>query len=159
MTTATTTLNDTLVKLEDLYTAYKALLTDAQGQLESFSLGETEIKQIINSLQERPVFQREVAESLLSQVSHSIRIGDQELFESWRASHFMNLLTDKILTTLKQELEPLIKDQVKEVVNSGIIERMIADKINESDKIETSLTVLNNLEAALKPIIAKQIEQ
>ncbi len=151
----TTTLNDTLVQLEGLYTAYQTLLTDAQGQLESLSMGAEEIKKVTESLESNPNFQRDTAEKMLTVATSMINNADEELMETWRASRFLTVLTEKCLRTIKSELEPLIKQQVKDVVQSGLIERLIADKITASERIETSLTVANNLEAALKPILDK----
>lgn len=155
----TTTLVDTLVKLENLYLTYQALLTEAQGQLEALSLGESELKQVTESLSNKTEFQREIAESTLHKVLLLIRDGDEELFTTWRSSRFMSMVSEKCLETIKNEVEPFLKDQVREVINSGFIERMIADKVQASEKVETSLNVLHHLEVALKPIIAKQIEQ
>ena len=160
MTTATTTtLVDTLVKLENLYLTYQALLTEAQGQLESLSLGEQELKKVSELISDKVSFQRDISQFILFKIHDLIRDGDEELLDSWRSSRFMSMVSQKCLETIKNEVEPLIRDKVMDTINSGFIERMITNKVEASEKVETSLTVLNNLEAALKPIIAKQIEQ
>ena len=134
MTTAT--INDTLVHLDSLYTAYNEILEQAKVQLEALEISDSTITRMTSELLDSREFMtkitsetREVQRNMLDSIDESM---EEALAEK---------LSQKVWNKLESSLENALNDRFNELLNSQSVADKVRSYILGQQEIKDALSV------------------
>ena len=142
----TTTINDTLVQLEALHTAYNEILEQAKQQLESLDATDSQIARIAEQLEGSERLQTAAKEAAVTSFVTSIADGDLAF---WRGRQFVQKISDFVVEQVKDEINTYVRDLLNEQKVLDMIDNRLARQITQSNEIVTALEA----KRALKTLI------
>ena len=148
MTNNITTFNDTLVQLEKLHTAYSTILEQAKEQLENLELTESTKAELVTSMKRDMGLMDTVAYKVFELIRQDL-VEKPEQDPCHTTQYFYKRLisdvADKVIETIKKEIEQEIGPIVNTALNSATIERALERKVKQNDAIQSALVIQQNL--------------
>ena len=154
----TTSINDTLVQLENLHQAYSAILEAAKKQLEGLEVSPEVVEQITAALADRTELKQSVATSVYNSLGADFRETDGEFFDSFSRGRFVRTVRDEVITKVDELIKDKVNAQVEEVIQSGYIARVLERKVKENDAINHALVVSSRLSTLLQQLPSIETE-
>ena len=143
----TTTINDTLVQLEALHTAYNEILEQAKQQLESLDATDSQITRIAEKLEGSERLQTAAKEAAVTSFVTSIADGDLAF---WRGRQFVQKISDLVVEQVKDEINSYVRNLLNEENVIKMIDTRVQRQVTQSDEITTAIEA----KRALKLLIA-----
>ena len=144
----TTTINDTLVQLEALHTAYNEILQQAKEQLESFDVSDDQIKRVADKLENSVTVQNAAKHAAIESFVRSIN--ENEL-DFWRGRQFVDKIAELVITQVKDEINDYVRGLIREEKVLDMIDRRLADRITTNNELMNAMQV----QGALKILIGE----
>mgnify|MGYP001211556032 CR=1 FL=1 len=149
----TTEINNTLVELESLHKAYAEILEAAKEQLESLEVSDSTITQISDKLSTTTELRQAVARSTFDLMRQFFtENADDADTDCFARGRFIDLLSVKVLEAVKKEVQAQISEAVMDVLNTGVIERRLEQKVINNDAINSALLVHKGLASLLNDL-------
>ena len=134
MTTAT--INDTLVHLESLHTAYSEILEQAKAQLEALEISDATISRMTTELLDSREF--------MSKITSETRLVQRTMLDAIDASMEEALaekLSQKVWNKLESSLENALNDRFNELLNSTSVADRVRSYILGQQEVKDALEV------------------
>ena len=145
----TTTINDTLVQLEALHTAYNEILKQAQAQLESLDVSDGQIARIAEKLEDSEKLQEAAKETAITSFVASMADGDLDF---WRGRQFVQKISDLVTQQVKDEINNYVQNLLNEEKVIQMIDRRVEREVTQSGDITTALEAKRALITLLKTL-------
>ena len=142
----TTTINDTLVQLEALVTAYDEILTQAKEQLENFDVTDAQIKRVATALESNKEVVEAAKQAAIADFVQSI--GRNEM-DFWRGRQFVQKISDLVVEEVKKEINDYVRNMLNEQKVMDLVDRRLEAQITKSNEIVTAVEA----KRALKKLI------
>ena len=146
MTTAT--INDTLVHLESLHTAYSEILEQAKAQLEALEISDATISRMTSELLDSREFMtkitsetREVQRNMLDSIDASM---EEALAEK---------LSQKVWNKLESSLENALNDRFNELLNSTSVADRVRSYILGQQEVKDALEVKGAMALVIEQVM------
>ena len=146
----TVNLNDTLVNLESLHTAYEQILIEARQQLEKVDVTDDTVSRVSSNLANSSDFKKSCVDSILSGLRNDMRSTDTAAFETYTGQAFVELVAKEIYKIMTNQLADDVNRMVDARINSSTIDNALAAKITECDSLNNAIIVRNRLADLLK---------
>lgn len=147
----TTTINDTVVQLEALHTAYATILEQAKAQLESLELSPSDVKSLSLQLSRTGDFKTAVVAGVYTQLRNEIKgVDNAEFAQDYAGNQLCMAIAQKVLVLVKQDIAEFAALKIKEIVEGYKLEKIVTNQINENVELHNSVLIKDKLAQLLK---------
>jgi hypothetical protein len=151
----TTELNGTLVQLESLYNSYNTILDQAKQQLEKIDLDDNARKRISEDIAKDTDLRKALSEQLFRDMRSDLQDADEATMNSYVASNFVQLLSEKIYEQITQKLDNYVKELVDNIFTSDYIERELQKKVDANTDIAKAIRTRSQMKAAIQILMTE----
>ena len=144
----TTTLNDTLVQLEALHTAYNEILLQAKEQLESFDVTDQQISRVAAKLESNKEIAEAAKQAAIADFVQAVNNNDLDF---WRGRQFVDKISELVVTQVKDEINDYVRNLLNENKVIEMIDRRLAQRITDNNELMNAMQV----QGALKILIGE----
>ena len=149
----TTELNGTLVQLETLYNSYNTILDQAKAQLEKIDLDDNARKRIAEDISKDTDLRKALSEQLFRDLRSDLQNADEAAMDSYVASNFVKLLSDKIYEQVELKIDTYVKQIIDNVFTSDYIENELTKKVKENTNIAQAIRTRIQMKAAIQMLM------
>lgn len=134
MTTAT--INDTLVHLESLHTAYSEILEQAKSQLEALDISDTTVSRVSSQILRSDEFIVKVTSELRTTQANLLANITTQMEEA-----LAEKLSQKVWEKLESSLEDALNDRFNELLNSQSVADRVRSYVLGQQEVKDALDV------------------
>ena len=134
----TTKINDTLVQLESLYTAYDEILRQAKEQLESFDVTDQQISRVAAKLEGNKEIAEAAKQAAIADFVQAVNNNDLDF---WRGRQFVDKISELVINQVKDEINDYVRNLLNENEVIEMIDRRLAQRITQNNEIMNAMQV------------------
>ena len=143
----TTSINDTLVQLESLYTAYDEILKQAKEQLESFDVTDSQITRVATKLEGNKEIQEAAKQAAITDFVRAV--GENDL-DFWRGRQFVDKIAEMVIAQVKDEVNRYVRDLLNDQDIIQMIDRRAEERITQNTQLTNAMNVQGALTVLMK---------
>lgn len=137
-TTNTASLDDTVVRLDTLYTAYESIFKQAQTQLESLELSADDANTLARKLALDSGFRRSVRDECLSNLVGRFKEDLIDTSDSGALTKLIEAITTKVEQHMTEQFYVMLNTQVKTFLESPELKSKVERAVLEHPMIHTA---------------------
>ena len=137
-TTNTASLDDTVVRLDTLYTAYESIFQQAQAQLESLELSDEDAKTLAFKISLDGSFRRSVREECLNNLLGRFQEDLIDTSDSGSLTKLIEAITKQVEKHMTEQFYDMLSTQVKTFLESPELKSKVERAVLEHPMIHTA---------------------
>jgi len=141
------------VQLETLYNSYNTILEQAKEQLEKIDLDDNARKRISEDIAKDTDLRKALSEQLFRDMRSDLQDADEATMDSYIASNFVKLLSDKIYEQLEVKIDQYVKQIIDNVFTSDYIENELTKKVKENTDIAQAIRTRIQMKGAIQMLM------
>ena len=137
-TTNTASLDDTVVRLDTLYTAYESIFKQAQSQLESLELSNEDANTLAQKLASDGAFKRSVRDQCLTDLLGRFQEDLTDTSDSGKLTQLIAAITTQVEKHMSDQFYDMLNTQVKSFLVSPELASKVELAVLEHPMIHTA---------------------